>query len=225
LRILIVEDDAKSAGYLKKGLSENGFVADTAHDGETALDLAASSNYQLIILDLLLPKKDGWSVLSSLRSRGDQTPVICLTARDRVTDRVRGLESGADDYLTKPFAFSELLARIKTLLRRAANRLDDTIRIGDLEIDLGRQKAIRAGERLDLTPKEFLLLSCLARRAGDVLSRTAIAEQVWNMNFDCDTNVVDVHVRRLRSKVDDPFPERLIHTIRGVGYVLRSSKG
>jgi two-component system copper resistance phosphate regulon response regulator CusR len=225
LRILIVEDDAKSAGYLKKGLSENGFVADTAHDGETALDLAASSNYQLIILDLLLPKKDGWSVLSSLRSRGDQTPVICLTARDRVTDRVRGLESGADDYLTKPFAFSELLARIKTLLRRAANRLDDTIRLGDLEIDLGRQKAIRAGERLDLTPKEFLLLSCLARRAGDVLSRTAIAEQVWNMNFDCDTNVVDVHVRRLRSKVDDPFPERLIHTIRGVGYVLRSSKG
>jgi two-component system copper resistance phosphate regulon response regulator CusR len=225
LRILIVEDDAKSAGYLKKGLSENGFVADTAHDGETALDLAASSNYQLIILDLLLPKKDGWSVLSSLRSRGDQTPVICLTARDRVTDRVRGLESGADDYLTKPFAFSELLARIKTLLRRAANRLDDTIRIGDLEIDLGRQMAIRAGERLDLTPKEFLLLSCLARRAGDVLSRTAIAEQVWNMNFDCDTNVVDVHVRRLRSKVDDPFPERLIHTIRGVGYVLRSSKG
>ena len=224
MRILIVEDDVKSAGYLKKGLSESGLVADIARDGETALHLAGSSHYQLIILDLMLPKKDGWDVLAALRAHGDQTPVICLTARDGVTDRVRGLESGADDYLTKPFAFSELLARIKTLLRRASNRLDDTIRIGDLEVDLGRQKAVRGGERLDLTPKEFLLLSCLARRAGDVLSRAAIAEQVWDMNFDCDTNVVDVHVRRLRSKVDDPFPEKLIHTIRGVGYVLRSTK-
>jgi two-component system copper resistance phosphate regulon response regulator CusR len=225
VRILIIEDDVKSASYLKQGLSENGFVADIARDGESALHLAAFSHYQLMILDLMLPKKDGWDVLASLRTRGDQTPVICLTARDGIKDRVRGLESGADDYLTKPFAFSELLARIKTLLRRSANRLDEIIRIADLEIDLGRQKAIRCGERLDLTAKEFLLLSCLARRAGDVLSRAAIAEQVWDMNFDCETNVIDVHVRRLRSKVDDPFPEKLIHTIRGVGYVLRPGRG
>ena len=225
MRILIIEDDIKSAGYLKKGLSENGFVVNIARDGETALHLAGFSHYQLMILDLMLPKKDGWDVLTALRARNDHTPVICLTARDGVSDRVRGLESGADDYLTKPFAFSELLARIKTLLRRASNRLDESIRVGDLEIDLGRQKAVRGGVRLDLTAKEFLLLSCLARRAGDVLSRAAIAEQVWDMNFDCETNVIDVHVRRLRSKVDDPFPEKLIHTVRGVGYVLRSNQG
>jgi len=225
MRILIIEDDVKSAGYLKKGLSENGFVADIAPDGEVALHLAAVSHYELMILDIMLPKKDGWAVLAALRAQGDQTPVICLTARDEIKYRVRGLDSGADDYLTKPFAFSELLARVKTVLRRASNRLVETIQIADLVIDLGKQKAVRDGERLDLTPKEFLLLACLARRAGDVLSRTAIAEQVWDMNFDCDTNVVDVHVRRLRSKVDDPFPEKLIHTVRGVGYVLRSIKG
>lgn len=224
MRILVVEDDVKSAAYLKKGLSENNFVVDIASDGETALSLAEFHPYELIILDIMLPGKDGWTVLSSLRSRGNQVPVICLTARDQVKDRVRGLESGADDYLTKPFAFSELLARINTVLRRAPIRPVETLRIRDLEIDFARQKALRSGKRLDLTTKEFLLLSVLARRAGDVLTRTAIAEQVWDMNFDCDTNVVDVHVRRLRSKVDDPFPEKLIRTIRGIGYVLEPDR-
>lgn len=224
MRILVVEDDVKSAAYLKKGLSENSFVVDIANDGETALNLVELHPYELIILDIMLPGKDGWTVLSSLRNRGDQVPVICLTARDQVKDRVRGLESGADDYLTKPFAFSELLARINTVLRRAPIRPVETLRIRDLEIDFARQKALRGGKRLDLTTKEFLLLSVLARRAGDVLSRTAIGEQVWDMNFDCDTNVVDVHVRRLRSKVDDPFPEKLIRTIRGIGYVLEPDR-
>jgi two-component system, OmpR family, copper resistance phosphate regulon response regulator CusR len=224
LRILVVEDDVKSAAYLKKGLSENNFVVDIANDGETALNLAEFHPYELIILDIMLPGKDGWTVLSSLRSHGNLVPVICLTARDQVKDRVRGLESGADDYLTKPFAFSELLARINTVLRRAPIRPVETLRIRDLEIDFARQKALRGGKRLDLTTKEFLLLSVLARRAGDVLTRTAIAEQVWDMNFDCDTNVVDVHVRRLRSKVDDPFPEKLIRTIRGIGYVLEPDR-
>ena len=223
MRILVVEDDLKSAAYLKKGLSENAFVVDVAHDGETALNLAGNTRYDLIVLDIMLPRKDGWAVVEALRGREDQTPVICLTARDEVRDRVRGLECGADDYLTKPFAFSELLARIRTVLRRAPARPIETLRVADLEIDLVRQRAVRGGKRLDLTPKEFLLLSLLARRAGDALSRTAIAEQVWDMNFDCDTNVVDVHVRRLRSKVDDPFPEKLIRTIRGVGYVLESN--
>lgn len=220
MRILIVEDDIKSAAYLAKGLSENGFVVDVARDGEAALGFAEAATYELILLDIMLPRKDGWAVLTSLRAHGNQTPVICLTARDEVESRVRGLESGADDYLTKPFAFSELLARIKTVLRRAPSRPVKLLQIGDLEIDFDRHRALRGGRRLDLTPKEFLLLSVLSRRAGDVLSRTAIAEQVWDMNFDCDTNVVDVHVRRLRSKVDDPFPKKLIRTIRGVGYVL-----
>ena len=221
MRLLIVEDEPKTAAYLKKGLSENGFVADLAHDGDQAIGFAERSNYDLIVLDIMLPRRDGWSVLAHLRASGDQTPVICLTARDAVDDRVKGLRAGADDYLTKPFAFSELLARIHTVLRRAPQRAPDCIRIADLELDLPRQRAVRAGHRLELTPKEFLLLSLLARNAGNVLSRTVIAEQVWDMNFDCDTNVVDVHVRRLRSKVDDPFPQKLIRTVRGVGYSLK----
>lgn len=221
MRLLIVEDEPKTAAYLKKGLSENGFVADLAHDGDQAIGLAERSKYDLIVLDIMLPRRDGWSVLAHLRASGDQTPVICLTARDAVDDRVKGLRAGADDYLTKPFAFSELLARIHTVLRRAPQRAPDCIRIADLELDLPRQRAVRAGHRLELTPKEFLLLSLLARNVGNVLSRTVIAEQVWDMNFDCDTNVVDVHVRRLRSKVDDPFPQKLIRTVRGVGYSLK----
>ena len=221
MRLLIVEDEPKTAAYLKKGLSENGFVADLAHDGDQAIGFAERSNYDLIVLDIMLPRRDGWSVLAHLRASGDQTPVICLTARDAVDDRVKGLRAGADDYLTKPFAFSELLARIHTVLRRAPQRAPDCIRIADLELDLPRQRAVRAGHRLELTPKEFLLLSLLARNVGNVLSRTVIAEQVWDMNFDCDTNVVDVHVRRLRSKVDDPFPQKLIRTVRGVGYSLK----
>lgn len=220
MRLLIIEDEPKTASYLKKGLTENGFVADIAPDGEEGEHLATTSSYDLIILDVMLPKRDGWSILSMIRQKGLLTPVLFLTAQDSVNNRVKGLELGADDYLIKPFAFSELLARVRTILRRGQVHQPDTLAVADLHIDLLRHKATRAGERLDLTPKEFALLSLLTRRLGEVVSRTVIAEQVWDMNFDSDTNVVDVAVRRLRSKVDDPFEKKLIHTIRGVGYVL-----
>jgi len=223
MKLLIVEDEPKTAAYLKKGLEENGYVADIAGDGETGAYMARQGGYELVILDVMLPDQDGWSVLRELRQRRNQVPVLFLTARDGVPDRVRGLELGADDYLIKPFAFSELLARLRTILRRGGGsgaRQGTALRVADLEIDAERHKATRRGKPLDLTPKEFLLLSLLARRAGDVLSRTLIAEQVWDINFDSGTNVVDVHVRRLRSKVDDPFDAKLIHTVRGIGYVL-----
>jgi two-component system copper resistance phosphate regulon response regulator CusR len=220
VRVLIVEDEPKSAAYLRKGLSEHGYVADLAQDGEDGLYLAQNSEYDLLILDIMLPRRDGWSVITELRRNGKETPVLFLTARDAVPDRVKGLDLGADDYLVKPFAFSELLARIRTILRRGPSRRSEILRYADLELDPLSHKAVRAGKRLDLTPKEFLLLALFVRRACEVLSRTLIAEHVWDMNFDCGTNVVDVHVRRLRSKVDDPFEKKLIHTIRGVGYVL-----
>ncbi len=204
MKLLIVEDEPKTAAYLKKGLEENGFVADVAGDGETGAYMARQGGYELVILDVMLPGQDGWSVLRELRQRRNQVPVLFLTARDGVPDRVRGLELGADDYLIKPFAFSELLARLRTILRRGGVRPQTTaLAVADLEIDVERHKATRRGRPLDLTPKEFLLLSLLARRVGDVLSRTLIAEQVWDINFDSGTNVVDVHVRRLRSKVDE----------------------
>ena len=220
MRILIVEDEAKIAGFLRKGLMEHGFVVDLARQGDDGLYLARTGAYDLVILDVMLPNLDGWAILTALRQERKQTPVLYLTARDAVHDRVKGLELGADDYLVKPFAFSELLARVRSILRRGPARQLETIRVADLEVDVVRHRAFRAGQRLDLTPKEFALLSLLARRTGDVLSRTLIAEQVWDMNFDSDTNVVDVHIRHLRSKVDDPFEQKLIHTIRGVGYVL-----
>jgi two-component system copper resistance phosphate regulon response regulator CusR len=220
MKLLVIEDAKKTAAYLRKGLMENGFVVDVAEQGEEGLHLAQSGDYDLIILDVMLPVRDGWSVLAELRRAGKQTPVLFLTARDTVQDRVKGLELGGDDYLIKPFAFSELLARVHSILRRGPLRQPERFCIADLELDLLHHKALRGGTRLDLTPKEFLLLSLLARRAGEVLSRTLIAEQVWDMNFDSDTNVVDVHMRRLRAKVDDPFEPKLIHTVRGVGYVL-----
>lgn len=220
MKILVIEDEQKTATYLRKGLSENGFTVDLAGNGEDGLHLAATGQYELIVLDVMLPARDGWSVLSELRRTGKQTPLLFLTARDLVQDRVRGLELGADDYLVKPFAFSELLARIRSVLRRGPTRPPDTVRIADLVVDPIRMKAFRAGSLLDLTPREFSLLSLFARRLGEVLSRTLIAEQVWDINFESDSNVVDVHIRRLRSKLDDPFNKRLLHTVRGVGYVL-----
>jgi two-component system copper resistance phosphate regulon response regulator CusR len=220
MRILIIEDERKTAAFLNKGLSESGFVVDTEENGEQGLLLALSKGYDLIILDVMLPGRDGWSILSTLRQSGNRMPVLFLTARDAVQDRVKGLELGADDYLIKPFAFSELLARVRLLLRRAPTRQSEALQIADLEIAFPRQKATRSGNRLDLTAKEFALLSLLARRTGEVLSRTLIAEQVWDINFDSDTNIIDVAIRRLRSKVDDPFEKKLIHTVRGVGYVL-----
>lgn len=220
MRVLIIEDEAKTAAYLKRGLEEHGFVADVALTGRDGAHLASDSAYEAVILDVMLPEKDGWSVLADLRGSGVETPVLFLTARDAVEDRVRGLELGADDYLVKPFAFSELLARLRTILRRGGGRAATALKLADLEVDPARHRARRGGEALDLTPKEFQLLSLLLRRTGEVLSRTLIAEQVWDINFESDSNVVDVHVRRLRGKVDDPFEQKLIHTVRGVGYVL-----
>jgi two-component system copper resistance phosphate regulon response regulator CusR len=220
VKILIVEDEKKTAAYLQKGLAESGFVVDVVHEGEEGFQQARTGEYDLLVLDVMLPGRDGWSILEGIRRLGRQTPVLFLTARDGIQDRVKGLELGADDYLVKPFAFSELLARVRSILRRGPLRQQETIKIADLEVDLLRHRVARGGNRIDLTPKEFFLLSLLARRAGEVLSRTLIAEQVWDMNFDSDTNVVDVHVRRLRSKVDDPFEQKLIHTVRGAGYVL-----
>lgn len=220
MKILVVEDEPKTAAYLRNGLVENGFVADVSQRGDDGLHAATAGDYDLIILDVMLPERDGWSVLSALRAAGRRTPVLFLTARDGVQDRVKGLELGADDYLVKPFAFSELLARVRSVLRRGPGRQPDVLRVADLEIDVTRHHAFRDGHRIDLTPKEFLLLSLLARRSGEVLSRTFIAEHVWDMNFDPGTNVVDVHVRRLRSKVDEPFERKLIRTVRGLGYVL-----
>jgi two-component system, OmpR family, copper resistance phosphate regulon response regulator CusR len=220
MRILVIEDEKKTRDYLKKGLTENGFVVDDAQEGDSGLHLARTGDYDLIVLDVMLPGRDGWSVIAEMRKGGKQTPVLFLTARDAVQDRVKGLELGADDYLLKPFAFSELLARVRSLLRRGPARQLEKLRLADLEIDLIRHKAARDGKPIDLAPKEFALLSLFMRRAGEVLSRTLIAEQVWDMNFDSDTNVVDVAVRRLRSKMDDPFAKKLVHTVRGVGYVF-----
>lgn len=224
MKVLIIEDEAKTAAYLKKGLSEQGFVVDISENGEVGLELAQQADYDLIILDVMLPGRDGWAVLSHFRSSRKDSPVLILTARDAVEDRVKGLNLGADDYLVKPFAFSELLARVHTLLRRGPVRLPEVLRIADLEIEVSKQRATRSGKRLDLTPKEFALLSLLARRVGEVVSRSVIMDQVWDINFDAETNVVEVHVRRLRLKVDGPFPAKLIHTVRGVGYVLDAAR-
>ena len=223
MKVLIVEDEAKTSDYLYQGLTENGFVVDLARNGVDGLHLAASGSYDVIVLDVMLPGRDGWSVLRELRKTHD-TPVIFLTAQDEVEDRVKGLELGADDYLVKPFAFSELLARLRTLLRRGKNVQSEVLHSADLQLDPVRRKVMRGSTRIDLTAKEFVLLHLLMRHQGEVLSRTFITEQVWDMNFDSDTNVVEVAIRRLRAKMDDPFQQKLLHTVRGTGYVLEERK-
>jgi two-component system copper resistance phosphate regulon response regulator CusR len=222
MRILVLEDEKKTAAFLGKGLREAGFEVDVAHDGESGLERARANKFDLLIVDIMLPQKDGWEVVSALKADGVRTPILFLTARDSVRDRVKGLELGADDYLVKPFAFSELLARVRSVLRRSPQRDPEHLRIADLEIDMQRHRATRSGDPVSLTPKEFLLLAYLVRSAGEVVSRAEIAAQVWDIGFKTDTNVVDVVVRRLRSKVDDPFKTKLIQTIRGVGYVLKA---
>ena len=221
MKILIVEDETKIGDYLKQGLSEAGFVADLARNGLDGHHQAMTEAYDLIILDVMLPDVDGWRILQSLRDAGRGVPVLFLTARDSVEDRVKGLELGADDYLVKPFAFAELLARVRMLLRRGATpATETTLRVADLELDLMRRQVTRGDRRIALTAKEFALLELLMRRQGEVLPRSLIASQVWDMNFDSDTNVIDVAIRRVRAKVDDGFDNRLIHTVRGMGYML-----
>jgi len=220
MKILIVEDEQKTGDYLKQGLSEAGFVADLARDGVDGLHLALTDEYDLVVLDVMLPRLDGWQVLREIRQKGKHLPVLFLTARDQVEDRVKGLEFGADDYLVKPFAFSELLARVHALLRRGRTNEPELLQVADLELDLLRRRVTRAGKRIDLTAKEFALLELLLRRQGEVLPRSLIASQVWDMNFDSDTNVIEVAVRRLRAKIDDDFEPKLIRTVRGMGYVL-----
>tara|TARA_R100000935_G_scaffold3220_1_gene8411 strand:+ start:3743 stop:4438 length:696 start_codon:yes stop_codon:yes gene_type:complete len=221
MRILVVEDEFKTADYLRKGLSESGYLVEVALNGLDGQHLIQESEFDLIILDVMLPGIDGWQLLQIVRRRA-QTPVLFLTARDAVEDRVKGLELGADDYLVKPFSYAELLARVRTLLRRGPPREVEHFKVADLELDLLRRRVSRNGERLTLTNKEFALLHLLLSREGEVLSRAQIASQVWQMNFDSDTNVVDVAIRRLRAKVDDPYQPKLIHTVRGMGYLLEA---
>lgn len=220
MRILIIEDESKTAEYLQKGLSESGFIVDHADNGEDGLFLATNHHYDLITLDIMLPKINGWDILKAIRKLHPHTRVLFLTARDDVEDKVKGLELGADDYLVKPFAFSELLARIRSLLRRGTVQTIENLQIADLKIDIVKHKVLRNMIPIALTLKEFNLLVLLVQRTGEVLSRTLIAESVWDINFDSDTNVVDVAIRRLRQKVDDPFNKKLIHSVRGMGYVL-----
>ena len=226
MKVLVVEDEEKTGNYLRQGLQEAGFVVDLARDGRDGLHDALTIDYDLVILDVMLPGIDGWAVLRGIRAAGKEMPVLFLTARDQVHDRVRGLELGADDYLVKPFAFTELVARIEVLLKRShplpASHDALTLAIDDLHMDLVRRRVERAGKRLDLTAKEFQLLSLLLRRQGEVLSRAEIAEQVWDVNFDHGTNVIDVAIRRLRAKMDTPFDRPLLHTVRGMGYVLEA---
>lgn len=223
MRILVIEDEPKTGAYLKKGLQESGYSVDVAADGADGLSLAKDEPYDVIILDVMLPTMDGWAVLEALRE-ARSTPVLFLTARDDVMDRVRGLELGADDYLAKPFAFVELLARVRTLARRGPPRENALLRVGDLELDVSRRRVRRGSERIDLTPREFSLLQLLVSHQGEVLSRTQIASYVWDMNFDSDTNVVEVAIRRLRVKIDESFPVKLIQTVRGVGYVVEAQE-
>ncbi|MEO6870660.1 MAG: heavy metal response regulator transcription factor [Chthoniobacterales bacterium] len=221
MRILLIEDQKKMVAFLEKGLREAGYEVEVAFDGEAGLELALKRRFDLLMVDVMLPEKDGWAVVEEVRAGGVQTPILFLTARDAVPDRVKGLELGADDYLVKPFAFAELLARARSLLRRPSTA-PERLQVDDLELDLHRNQATRAGESLSLTSKEFLLLAHLVRASGETVSRREIAAHVWGIDFHTGTNVIDVMVRRLRAKVDDPFPKKLIHTVRGAGYVLQA---
>jgi len=221
MRILVVEDEPKTAAYIRKGLSEHGYIVDVASDGLDGLHLATTAQYDLILLDIMLPGIDGWDLLQNVR-RVHRTPILFLSALADVDDRVKGLRLGADDYLAKPFAFSELLARMQNILRRGSTQPATLLRVADVELDLVRRRVTRAGQRIELTPKEHTLLEYFMRHEGEMCSRTLIAENVWDMHFDSDTNVVDVAVRRLRAKIDDPHPTKLIHTLRGVGYVFEA---
>jgi heavy metal response regulator len=221
MRILVVEDEKKVAGFIKKGLEEELYAADVASDGEEGLGLAEAENYDLIILDIMLPKIDGLEVLSRLRKNKITTPILLLTAKDSVDDKVNGLNRGADDYLTKPFAFSELLARTRVLLRRGQNETKTVLQVADLTLDLVKHKVSRDGEEIELTGKEYSLLEYFMRSPGKVLTRTMIAEHVWDYNFDTFTNVIDVYVNHLRKKIDKSYSKKLIHTLRGVGYVMK----
>lgn len=221
MKLLVAEDEPKTGVYLQQGLTEAGFTVDRVMTGTDALQQAQSEAYDLLILDVMMPGIDGWEVLRKIRAAGKEVPVLFLTARDGVDDRVKGLELGADDYLVKPFAFSELLARVRTLLRRGnGGSAQTTMKMADLEVDLLKRRATRNGKRIDLTAKEFSLLELLMRRRGEVLPKSLIASQVWDMNFDSDTNVIEVAIRRLRAKIDDDFAPKLIHTARGMGYMM-----
>jgi two-component system, OmpR family, copper resistance phosphate regulon response regulator CusR len=224
MKILVIEDDPKTAGFLKRGFQEEGFAVDVAGDGPEGLRMIQAAPFDLLVLDLMLPGMDGLRLLTFARESGVKSPVLILTARDAVEDRVTGLELGADDYLVKPFAFAELLARVRSILRRPQLREPATLRVADLELDPVAHRATRAGQRLDLTAREFVLLSLLIRKQGEVLTRTMIAQSVWGMNFTSEANVVDVSMRRLRAKIDDPFPRKLLRTVRGVGYVLENEE-
>lgn len=224
MKILLIEDEAKTGSYLKQGLTEAGFVTDWVQDGLTGQTQALQDHYDLAILDVMLPNLDGWQVLKAIRHAGKDMPVLFLTARDQIEDRVKGLELGADDYLVKPFAFAELLARVRTLLRRGQTaREEDILQVADLELNLRKRRAYRAGQRIDLTAKEFALLELLMRHRGEILPRSLIASQVWDMNFDSDTNVVEVAIKRLRNKIDHGFDAPLIQTVRGMGYVFEKA--
>lgn len=221
MKLLVIEDDLKTSLLMEKGLSAEGFSVEVCHDGEKGLQAAYSRHHDLIVLDVMLPKIDGWTILSRLREKGLRTPVLLVTARDAVDQRVQGLSLGADDYIVKPFAFAELVARIRTVLRRAPGAVSDILQFENLRVDLARHKAYRADRPLELSNKEMLLLALLVRRQGEILTRTYIAEQIWDMKHDADSNVVDVNIRRIRAKVDDPYTRKLIQTVRGRGYVLR----